>query len=716
MRYVEVLPLIPLSPGKQAGVYTYEIPPNLLTKVQTGQILEVPIRNRQVKGLALRLLDKKPRFPLKPVSRILISEPLIDSRQIQLAYLVADYYLASVGSVIGLMVPPIRKFVVKKIFALNPLASLPNLNATQSKIVETLKKFDELHEDDLERLELSRSSIATLVKNGVVSQSFTVKYRTQDFQNSGVLETPHNLTPTQTEVLAQISTATKPVLLFGVTASGKTEIYLRLVEEALKKGQSSIILVPEIALTPQTIKRFADRFGEDSLAVIHSKIKGGVKFDTWQQIMTGSKKVIIGARSALFAPVRNLGVIVIDEEHDSSYKQDSTPRYHATFVAEHMARLHKAKLVLGSATPRLESYYKSQIGDYLRVEMKAPVFQAKKKKLIQVVDMTAEVRSGNKTFFSELLTLGLKYSLANKEQSLLFLNRRGSRTMAFCLDCGHTVNCPQCDIPLIYHRKSDTGEHKMKCHHCGFEQQALLACPACLSPRLKYYGLGTEQVETELRTLFPQARIVRFDKDTVKTADDYHRLYHQIANHEADIIVGTQMIAKGWDLPKLNLVGLVMADTGFNFPDFHTYERMFSLIVQVIGRSGRRQDPARVIIQTHNPDNPVLLAAIEEDYEGFAKDELARRKDLDWPPFVQVVRLMKSSANATKLRENADKLCEKIKKMIPDAEVNCSPAFFSRLRGEYRYQILIRGEEINKKLVPKELEDWTIDVDPMSML
>lgn len=714
MKYAEIMPFIPVKSGAEPPIFTYHIPDQLVGSLKSGQIVQIPVRNRRVKGLVTAIHEKRPNFATRPVEKLLLGQTMLNRHQLALAERISRYYLVPLTSAISAMLPPIRKITTLKTYELakpNPTG----LTDKQQTIVERLTTKS-LTASDIKKLHLSPSALKNLIRDGIITETEQIVYRQSRYQsNHRPTPAPH-LNKAQTEALTKIRASQKPALLFGVTGSGKTEVYMKLVEEMLAQNKSSIILVPEISLTPQTVNRFAERFGEQNIAVIHSHITGGVKFDEWQQIANNNKKIIIGARSALFAPVNNLGLIVIDEEHDASYKQDSNPRYHAVWAAEQLASLHQAKLVLGSATPSIEHFYKTQINDWELVQLKHSIFKAKRKKLIQLVDMSNEARAGHESIFSELMLLALSQTLAHKQQALLFLNRRGSRTLIVCRDCGKTVNCPECDIPLIYHRENKDRSHTLECHHCSYHQSAILQCPYCKSPQLKYLGLGTEQVANELTKHFPKARVLRFDKDTINSTADYIEAYEKIVQGKVDFIVGTQMIAKGWDIPKLTLVGLVLADNGFNFPDYHTYERMFSLIVQVIGRSGRREEDSRAIIQTYNSENPVTLDAINQDYEHFARQELISRKNLGWPPFAQVIRLIKTGKDLKQLQLTTGRKVEELRKTLPLASINSGSCFFAKLNGEYRYQIVMRGEKLNQKLTKTNLSGWTVDVDPVNML
>lgn len=498
------------------------------------------------------------------------------------------------------------------------------------------------------------------------------------------------LNPDQAQAVTQINQAidqAQPTtfLLQGVTGSGKTEVYLRAMAHALQQGQTALMLVPEISLTPQIVGRVRQRFG-DLVAVLHSGLSAGERYDEWRRIEAGTARVVVGARSAVFAPLDNLGVLIMDEEHEATYKQDEAPRYHARTVAQWRARFHQAPLVLGSATPSLESRARAATGTYQRLLLPHRVNQ-RPLPPIEIVDMRTQLTHGETNFSTPLLT-AVTQRLARGEQSILMLNRRGFSSFVMCRDCGFVPKCPNCDISLTLHLAS----HTLKCHYCGHEAPIPQQCPRCQSPRIRYYGTGTEKAVAELSQRLPQARILRMDVDTTRRKGAHARLLRQFERHEADILVGTQMIAKGLDFPNVTLVGVLNADTGLDLPDFRAGERTFDLLAQVAGRAGRADQQGQVIIQTFNPDNYVIQLAQRHDYEGFFVQEMGLRKLGAYSPYYYLVRIMGSHPD----EQTAAKVMQAVSQQLrvglaPDTVVlGPTPRSIARLKNRYYYQIVVK--------------------------
>lgn len=516
-------------------------------------------------------------------------------------------------------------------------------------------------------------------------------------------------------------------LLHGVTGSGKTEVYLRLIERVLQQNKTAITLVPEIALTPQTVRRFKERFGTD-VAVLHSRLSMGERYDEWRRIRNGAVRVVVGARSAVFAPVQNLGVIIIDEEHESSYKQEENPKYHARDVAIFRAELCGATVVLGSATPSVESYYRASVGDYVRLEMNHRV-DGRSLPPVEIVDMREELKQGNRTIFSASLRSSLRQCLEQGHQAILLLNRRGFASFVLCRECGATLRCPHCRVSLTFHRL----ENSVTCHYCGYFQAVPSTCPECGSKYLRQFGAGTERVAAELAEEFPQARILRMDVDTTGTKGAHERILGQFERRKADFLVGTQMIAKGLDFPGVALVGVVTADTALNLPDFRAGERTFQLLTQVAGRAGRGDVPGRVIVQTYTPGHYSIIAAQNHDYELFVRREMQFRKRLRYPPFVTLGRVLVSGRDEKQVMTAARDLADWCRSCLDsggqqDGEViGPSPAPLSKLRDRYRWHVLVKLSsrkamedlfaDINKRAyAKKEQIRVSVDIDPMSVL
>jgi primosomal protein N' (replication factor Y) (superfamily II helicase) len=539
----------------------------------------------------------------------------------------------------------------------------------------------------------------------------------------------------------------KKFLLHGVTGSGKTEIYLQAIAATLAQGRQAIFLVPEIALTPQTIRRVAQRFPQQ-VAVVHGSLSAGERFDTWRRARDGEIGVIVGTRSALFTPLPDIGLIILDEEHDHSYKHQppfNPPYYHAREVAEQLADLNDAILILGSATPDMETYFRAKRGDlqYLhmpnritghrqRIEKQAkqrgviPAYQPIEGEAmgiglppVQIVDMREELREGNRGMFSRALHEALAGVIQRGEQAILFLNRRGQNSYVFCRDCGYRVDCKRCDMPMTYHRDGEA----MRCHYCDNKAPVPTICPLCQSERIRYFGAGTQQVEQELFHAFPDVTTVRWDRDTADKPEDHEAILAQFAGGKVDVMVGTQMIAKGLDVPLVTLVGVVSADPGLALPDFRANERAFQLLTQVAGRAGRGVLGGKVILQTYNPEHPSILMASQHDYEGFYKQEIEARRELGYPPFRRLARILVQQANAGEAQRQIQEAAEQVKlqierKNLSDTSIiGPAPCFFSRIDKQYRWQLLIRSSEPLTALESLQLrQGWYLEIDPVDIL
>jgi primosomal protein N' (replication factor Y) (superfamily II helicase) len=509
-------------------------------------------------------------------------------------------------------------------------------------------------------------------------------------------------------------------LLHGITGSGKTEIYLRALSETVKQGKKGIVLVPEIALTPQTIERFAARFPH-RVAVLHSKLSLGEQFDEWRRIKRGDFDVVIGSRSAIFAPQPDLGLIVIDEEHEWTYKQDNSPHYHARDVALKLAELTGAIVVLGSATPCIETFYKAKNGDYQLLTLPERVVPSVGAVLpeVEVVDMREELKAGNRSIFSRALTEAVNSAVANREQVILFLNRRGGATFIQCRKCGFVLRCRRCGVPLSQH----IAENALVCHQCNLKVPVPQVCPNCSSPQIKYLGAGTQKLAQEVSFTFPRARLLRWDSDSTGGLSSDEDILKKFRSGQADILIGTQIVAKGHDIPAVTLVGVVNADTALNFPDFRAGERTFQLLSQVAGRAGRGQAGGKVIIQTYAPENYAVRAAGRYDYNAFYEQELAYRRKLHFPPFIQLARLLYSHTNDTACQSQAEKMRDLLN-VEKDARglagisiIGPAPAFIHRLRGRYRWHIIMRGRDLSDFLAPVSFpQGWTVDIDPVGLI
>jgi primosomal protein N' (replication factor Y) len=507
-------------------------------------------------------------------------------------------------------------------------------------------------------------------------------------------------------------------LLFGVTGSGKTEIYLRALAQVIAAGKRGICLIPEIALTQQTVERFASRFSR-RVAVLHSGLSLGEQFDEWQWIQGGNCDVVIGPRSALFAPLPDLGLIIIDEEHEWTYKQeDKSPRYHARDVAIKLAQLSGAAVILGSATPDIGSFHKAQQGEYQLVELKERITPRGYSPLpeVSVVDVREELKAGNTSLFSRSLLAAMEGTLAQNEQIILFLNRRGTATFVRCRNCGFVFRCPRCSIALTYH----SVEKRLICHRCRYSIPVSPNCPRCSRRNLRLLGIGTQRIEEEMKHFFPEAKLLRWDRDVITRRYAHAELLKDFRDHKADVLIGTQMIAKGLDLPQVTLAGVINADTGLNFPDFRSGERTFQLLCQVGGRAGRGVKAGKVVIQTYSPDNYIIEAAARHDYSGFYYREIDYRRRYNYPPFSQLVRLVYSHTDEESGRREAERMYRLIAdslQLTADSIIGPVPTFAFRARGRYRWQLFLRGPDSSRVLSQLALpRGWTIDVDPVAMV
>ncbi|AKU32249.1 primosomal protein N' [Bacillus altitudinis] len=543
----------------------------------------------------------------------------------------------------------------------------------------------------------SSQTIKALIQEGLLTESYEEIYRDPYRDREFTPSTPLDLTTEQAEAAKPIHQAVsddkhETFLLHGVTGSGKTEIYLQTIDHVLQKGKEAIVLVPEISLTPQMVQRFKERFGSN-VAVLHSGLSTGEKYDEWRKIHRKEVKLVVGARSAVFAPFENLGMIIIDEEHESSYKQEEMPRYHAKDVAIERAGRHQCPVVLGSATPSLESYARAKKGVYTLLTLKRRVNQQQLPH-VSLIDMREELRNGNRSMFSEELMLRLKEVLERKEQAVLFLNKRGYSSFVMCRDCGYVEQCPHCEISLTYHRF----QKRLKCHYCGHEAPVPAECPECHSEHIRYFGTGTQRVEEELTKVLPEARVIRMDVDTTSRKGAHEKLLTSFGNKEADILLGTQMIAKGLDFPDVTLVGVLSADTSLHIPDFRSSEKTFQLLTQVSGRAGRHEKAGSVIIQSYTPSHYSIELTKQHDYEAFYEQEMLHRRHQSYPPFYFLAMVTVSHEEVTKAAHVTDKIVQFLK-------MNCAPntrilgpaaSPIAKIKDRYRYQCVIKYKRENE--------------------
>ncbi len=657
-----VVPDLPAGPPARA--YDYLVPESLRPDLCLGQRVLVPFGRRKIFAFVVELLEESAVDSLRSVEQIRDFEPLVLPHQISLAQWISGHYLSPLPEVLRAMVPPALR------------TGRPGARSRRSRTGDPNGPAVEM------------GSGPKLI-----------------------------LSPEQEAALAPIRQAilwsrAEEFLLFGVTGSGKTEVYLEAIKTALGQGKGAIVLIPEISLTPQTVARFSIHF-PGRVAVLHSALTPAERGREWRRVRAGEVDVVVGSRSAIFAPMRNIGVVVVDEEDSTSYKQyDRVPRYHAVEVARRLGRVLSVPVVLGSATPRLETYHQAQPAGPITMLRLPKRYGNRLLPAVTVVDLREELARGNRSPFSRALAESVGEALAQRGQVILFLNRRGVSSVVLCRTCGESLGCPDCSVSLTLH----ASQHALVCHYCGYQMPLPELCPSCGGKVLRALGAGTERVEAEARSLWPQARILRMDRDTVLHRDAHREIYQAFAERRADLLIGTQMVAKGWDLPGVRLVGIVNADIALHFPDFRASEKTFSLLTQVAGRAGRGDEPAQVILQTYSPEHPAVLRAVDHDYEGFAGIELEARRQLGFPPFSRMVVLTKSAVQ----EEQARRECEvEVARLAPLARavgvevLGPSPAFIPKLRTLYRWQITLRGATLEgvREHLPIG-RGWAVDIDP----
>ena len=596
--------------------------------------------------------------------------------------------------------------------------------------------------DLAKRVSASVSILRPLERRGIIHITRAQTVRNPMSSESVAPTQPFRLNPAQSVALAEIrkilsSHAVKPdtnanspltFLLHGVTGSGKTEVYMQAMADVLGKGKSVIVLVPEISLTPQTASRFVGRFGE-RVALLHSRLSDGERYDQWHRIQKGDASIVIGPRSAIFAPVQKLGMLIIDEEHSDSYKSDTAPRYHAREVAQKRSELANCPIVLGSATPSLESFHHAQNRSYQLLNLPDRVFD-RKMPTVHIVDMRSELKKGNRTIFSDLLRSSIETSLVRQEQIILFLNRRGHSTYVFCRNCGYVEQCDNCSISLTYHRQTQ----QLTCHHCGCTRATHQVCPQCGSEAIRFFGAGTEAVEQETRKAFPNARLMRFDADSTARKNAHQQILEAFRQQKIDILIGTQMVSKGLDFPNVTLVGVIAADTALNLPDFRASEQTFSLLTQVAGRSGRADLEGQVILQTYMPEHYCIKSAQQHDYIGFYAEEVEARGALRYPPFSHVATLLLRGKDEKEVREGAHAAREQLEIWQTDTEpttveiLGPAPAPLTKIEGKFRWHLLLRSTHPKKmgqllkrftdeppSTISKAIE-FIVDIDPTNIL
>lgn len=724
--------------------FDYLVPAELRDSVAVGCPVAVPLGPRRCVGYVVGLAERSDfAGRLRPIDAVL-GAPVFAQEALGLAEWIAAEYVAPLSEALRLFLPPggaprvvqtesgwmyqgrqTAPVSEKLVTVVEGTGFMPRGNAhVQRAVLQALASGPLTTAELAAEIPGASAAVVALERAGAVASVERRKYRRPRSRSGPAVTYTHTAEQSHAiaVVLQSVAQGGGVVVLEGVTGSGKTEVYLSAIEEVLRQGRNAIVLVPEISLTPQTVGRFRSRLGDD-VAVIHSRLSAGERFDQWQLALEGAVRVVVGARSALFAPLRDLGLVVIDEEHEPSYKQGQSPRYHAREVAERLCASAGATLVLGSATPSLEALHRAETGRYARVRLTHRVGGGTPP-AIEVVDMTAEFSGGNRSMYSASLLSALREVASRREKAVLFLNRRGFASFVLCRECGFVPECDSCSVSLTYH--DDTG--LLECHHCGAKKALPATCPRCGSAYLRKFGAGTQRAEADLRSSVPGLHVVRMDADTTARKGGHERALMEFESHESAVLLGTQMIAKGLDYPDVTLVGVLNADTSMHVPDFRAAERTYQLLEQVAGRAGRGVRPGRVIIQTYWPDHPAVRAVLTGDAEVLYAAERADRAALGFPPYGRIANIVASGRSAEAVREAAHAAAEALRAALPEGFrlVGPAPAPIVRVKGNWRWHVLLKAPEgsdlpavlaaaLERVAVPDGVTR-IVDVDPVGML
>ena len=703
--------IINSSAKKLNRTFDYNIPKELEDMIFIGSKVLVPFgRLKSLEEAHVVGIKQSSDFEIKDIAKV---ETGLTDKQIELANWMAKRYFCNVSECIKLMQTPgtrtknvnnriqdkkINVVYLKKDFDEISLdiESGKIKSEKQIRILNFVKDNEGCTVPEIEAFtDCSRGIVNTLIKNEYLELIETKIERNP--LNSKKIDSTQNLklTDEQQEAFNKLAEAIdnntyKQFLLYGVTGSGKTEVYLQLIDKVIKEEKTAIVLVPEISLTPQMLDRFISRFGKEKIAVLHSKLSIGERHDEWERIQEGKANIVIGARSAIFAPVKNLGIIIIDEEHDSSYKSEATPKYNAKEVAKKIAKEAKIPLLLGSATPDLTTFYNAK--ETKKITLLELTKRANNSNLpkVEIVDLKQELANGNRSMLSNNLYQSIEQNLKDKLQTILFLNRRGYSTFIMCRNCGYTVKCKNCNISMTYH----SYENKLKCHYCGYEEKLVKTCPECGSDKIRYFGTGTQKLEQEIHKQFPQAKTIRMDVDTVTKKNSHEEILNKFKNEDIDILIGTQMVVKGHHFPKVTLVGVIAADSSLNIDDYRATERTFQILTQVAGRAGRENLPGKVIIQSYNPENFSIQDAQKQDYEKFYDTEIALRKQLKYPPFCDIIVIGFNSINEEEIKKVSNLAYEIAVKKLNNEEFKIfkpMPSPIDKIQNKFRWRIIIKG-------------------------
>ena len=728
--------------------FDYNIPKELESMIIVGSKVLVPFgRLKNLEEAHVVGIKESSEYEIKDIAKV---ENGLTDKQIELADWMAKRYFCNVSECIKLMQTPgtrtknVNKRVQdKKINVVYLKKDFEEINFDiengmlksdkQIRILNFIKDNEGCSISEIEAFtDCSRAIVNTLIKNEYL-ELVEKKVERNPLNSKEVNNTKKlKLTDEQQEAFNKVSDSIdnnkyEQFLLYGVTGSGKTEVYLQLIDKVIKKDKSAILLVPEISLTPQMLERFISRFGKETIAVLHSKLSIGERHDEWERIKEEKAKIIIGARSAIFAPVKKLGIIIIDEEHDSSYKSEASPKYNAKEVAKKIAKEEKIPLLLGSATPDLITFYNAK--ETKKITLLELTKRANNSNLpkVEIVDLKQELANGNRSMLSCDLYEAIEKNLNDKLQTILFLNRRGYSTFIMCRNCGYTVKCKNCNISMTYH----SYENKLKCHYCGYEEKLVKTCPECGSDKIRYFGTGTQKLEHEIHKQFPNAKTIRMDVDTVTKKNSHEEILNKFKNEDIDILIGTQMVVKGHHFPKVTLVGVIAADSSLNIDDYRATERTFQILTQVAGRAGRENLPGKVIIQSYNPENFSIQNAQKQNYEEFYETEIALRKQLKYPPFCDIIIIGFNSISEKEIIKVSNFAYEYLNKNLKTEEFKIfkpMPSPIDKIQNKYRWRIIIKGNmnekanevlnQLLKELYYKNYKNIkiTVDVNPNNMM
>lgn len=691
--YIDVL--VELKSKNIDKTFTYIVPDNLKEKIKKGIRVYVPFGKQKLEGFVLNISDyNNLDYELKEIIDVIDEDSVLNDEMLELGKYISNKTLCNLISAYQTMLPAALKAhnnfkVNKKYISYIRLVDKEYIpkNDNQKEIIDLLKNKDVLKS---ELTKISISSINTLLKNNIIVEIKEEEYRlkSKTYEEDKRVELTESQKKVVNEVLSSLNTFT-PFLLFGVTGSGKTEVYMNIIDEVLKQGREVIVLVPEISLTPQLVSIFKNRF-KDTIAILHSRLSDGEKYDEWRKIERKEVSIVIGARSAIFAPLTNIGLIVLDEEHSDTYKQENNPKYSAIDIAIKRAKYHSCPIILGSATPSIESYTRAKMGVYKLLELRERINKTLPK--VDIVDMKEEIKKGYKILSRELIN-DIQDRLDKDEQVILLLNRRGYSTTIVCKGCGNVIKCPNCDIPLTYHKKGN----KLNCHYCNYTTFKPNNCPNCKSSAINDLGLGTEKLEEEINKLFSKAKTVRMDIDTTIKKGSHERIITDFRNKKYNILIGTQMIAKGLDFSDVTLVGVVNGDATLNIPDYRSGERTYSLLSQVAGRSGRSKKEGKVIIQCFNIDHYSIRCAKSHDYESFYLEDMHIRKKLNYPPYYNLCVIKLTSTDYNLLLNESNKVKEYLSKSTKDVTIlGPSAGIVPKIYNKYNMQIILKYKNINQ--------------------